>query len=141
MPQVREPTWLEALLLVLGAFRLTRLVGWDDLTVKFRRWVTGLTDRHYNMWADRIHDMQQEDVDPWSVDPILLRRHNAPEVPPVSERRFYFAKLMRCPWCLGFWISLLVVVGWIVDSGVTLLALSPFALSGAVGLLTKHLDP
>lgn len=33
------PEWWPTVLLVLAAFRVTRLVGWDDLTAPWRLWV------------------------------------------------------------------------------------------------------
>ena len=38
------PSWWAFLLLALGAFRVTRLIGWDDLTIRLRHAVTGMGD-------------------------------------------------------------------------------------------------
>lgn len=120
-----------ALILALAAFRLTRLAGWDDLTIRPRRWLTGLGDDEHKKWASWIEHEQERGADPW--------QHGAP--PPVGPRRYYLSKLIRCPWCVGFWIALLVTIAYVCAGGYAVLAGMPFALSAVVGLVAKHLDP
>jgi uncharacterized membrane protein YjdF len=123
---VPEP-WLFALLAAL-AFRLTRLVGWDDVTTRVRGWL-GVTDATYLHQIEVIEEMEAVGEEPFSD-----RREAA---------RWYLARLIRCPWCAGFWVSLLVALGaaacdqiswgWALPVG--------FALSAVVGLVAKQWDP
>jgi hypothetical protein len=48
--------------------------------------------------------------------------------------------LLRCPWCAGFWISLLAYLAWAWQPRAALVPLTVFSLSAIVGLLTKNLD-
>jgi hypothetical protein len=128
---VNLPAVWPALVLALAAFRLTRLAGWDDITASLRARATGLTDAEYNAWAALIWEWQQEGRDPWE---------NVSPAPPVGRFRFKLAQLVRCPWCVGFWVSGLVYAAWRAESGVTLAVSSWFALSAIVGLVAKHLD-
>lgn len=49
-------------------------------------------------------------------------------------------KLIGCPWCLGAWISIAVTVAWWVWPHATLIVCVPFAVSAAVGLVSKNWD-
>ena len=116
-------------LLALVAFRLTRLVGWDDITARLRGWL-GVTDADYRAQIERIEDIEAEGKDPYE-----------------GSRSAYavwtVARLIRCPWCLGFWISILVAIGAAlggVASWNWMMAIA-LALSAAVGLIAKWLDP
>lgn len=165
------PTWWQFLLLALGAFRVTRLIGWDDLTIPYRRKLTGLGDEEHKQWAYVIDHQREVDYDPWDVrEPQYYLGQRAPHDrfqqlrerlresagsdsippivaadqphPPVSQRRYYLSKMVRCPWCLGFWVSLAFGLGWggSADAWLSGLAIA-FPLSAAVGLIAKQLDP
>lgn len=113
------------ILLALGAFRLTRLAGWDDLPpiAAARAWLVG------EEWtAGRTPDLPGKTPDS-EID----------EVRP-SYRRPLLAHFVACPWCIGAWISLGVYTAWLLAPHATLLVLVPFALSGVVGLIAKNLD-
>lgn len=99
----------EVILLTLAAFRLTRLIGWDDLPpiARTRDWLTG---------ADLAGDV-------WTYKRPLL------------------AHWLHCAYCLGAWASAAVWAAWLVDARWTLIVLTPFALSAAVGLIARKLDP
>lgn len=115
-------------MLALVAFRLTRLVGWDDISARMRAWL-GISDATY---ASKIEEIEEEEAA--GRNPFWGRRDHA---------RWYIARLIRCPWCAGFWVSLLVAVGaalagladwgWVIPFGL--------ALSAVVGLVAKWLDP
>lgn len=131
-------SFLQVVILALLAFRLTRLVAWDELTAAPRAALSGVPDAKYAALAKRIEDIRADGLDPWSYTPpghTQLR---------ITPRRYYVAKLLHCPWCVGFWISLacaLVAYWWWLDiSLLTALALA-FALSAFVGLVAKNLDP
>lgn len=129
------PTWWEATLLALLAFRLTRLLGWDDLTVSFRHWLTGLSDDEYSALAEWVYDVEKAGGDPWE------QAYWTPGQRIPDPRRFYLAKMIHCPWCAGWWISLAVAAGWWLWPWGTIRAALPFALSALVGLVAKNLDP
>lgn len=46
-------------------------------------------------------------------------------------------KLITCPWCLGFWLSVLAWVAWLISPGWTVGLALPWALSAAVALVAK----
>ena len=48
---------------------------------------------------------------------------------------------LRCPYCQGFWVSLIVYLCWVFVPTETLYGIAPFALSGAVGIIARMLDP
>lgn len=104
------PDGLPLLILILGAYRLTRLVGWDEfpLVAKLRDRVTGKRGVEGGV---EYHER------------------------PVLEH------FLTCPFCVGFWISAAVYVAWLSAPRPTLYAVTPFAISGAVGLIAKNLDP
>lgn len=125
-------TWLELVVYTLGAFRLVRLAGWDEITVWPRTIVTGISDRSYPGLAKAIEDAHANFVDPWDG-------HRNP--PKLSKRRWYIAKLVRCPWCIGFWLSVLVAVCVHEWPHATFWVMLPLAISTVVGLVAKNLDP
>lgn len=105
-----------ALVLALGAFRVARLIGWDDLPpiAKLRARLTGEVIRY-------MPTASTEPVYAWGR-PLL-------------------AHFLACPYCQGFWVSVAVYGSWLVSERVTLYALAPFALSAAVGIIARRLDP
>lgn len=111
------PSALVAVVLVLGAFRLTRLIGWDDLPPieKLRAKLTG------------AYVYQDSTV---SRDAVIIR-----------YARPTLAHFIGCAYCLGFWICLLVYGLWLAYPHQMLYAAAPFALSGAVGIVARMLDP
>lgn len=124
-------TWQGFSLLSLAAYRLTRLIGWDDLTVTPRRLLTGVSDTDHEAIAEYVDELERGGSDPWAGSPE--------SVPPISRRRFYLSKMIRCPWCLGWWVSLTItVVWWIVEDGMLVsVPLIALAVSAAVGLIAK----
>lgn len=93
-------------LLALGAYRLWRLIGIDEITAPIRDRITGRrtyarNPKGYREWLD---------------------------------------KLIACPWCAGFWVTLAVWGCWQWHPHVVLVTLSPFALNAVVGLVTRNLD-
>lgn len=106
------PDWWSFLLLALGTFRLTRLVGWDEfpLVLTLRDMLTGA-----------VYKYRTEE--------------------PTEHKRPGVDHFIHCPWCVGFWIGLALYVVWLCAPRPTLYAVIPFALSAVVGLVAKNLDP
>lgn len=133
---MKHPDVWPGILLALAAFRITRLVGWDDLTIPIRRRITGMSDAEHHHWASWVNQMQERGLDPF--DP---QTEAGARVPPVSPRRFYVSKLIHCPWCAGWWISVCVWLAWLAWPAFVVWACVPFAVSAIVGLVSKQLDP
>lgn len=144
-----------AVVLVLASFRLFRLVGYDELPllVRFRKWATkeyevrpALDDLHMRTWTivhdlatrhgDRLYEPSRRALE--DLDYEYERRQQASY---VRHGRPAIEKLLSCPWCAGWWISLAMYVGWAFEPKWTVYFAAPWALSAAVGLVTKHLDP
>jgi hypothetical protein len=107
------PPWT-SIILTLAAYRLTRLIGWDEfpLAQKTRAWLTG------RYWTKIEGDVELE----WGYLRPLL------------------AHFLACPFCQGFWVSVLTYIAWLQFPTQTLYVAVPFALSGAVGLISKNWD-
>lgn len=107
--------WI-GVVLALATFRLVRFIGWDDLPwlVRARAKLTGENERNMgeNLYGDR-----------------------------KSYTRPVLTKFIHCPWCVGFWVGILVYVAWLEQPKWTLYVLAVFALNAAVGLVAKNLDP
>jgi hypothetical protein len=125
---VTYPSAWQFVVLTLAAYRLTRLAGWDEfpLAAKTRAWVTGLR------WVP-------DEADQEIVLPGKSPGSEVPTVRPAYDRPI-IAHLVSCPFCIGAWISFAVYGAWLGGGRITLIALTPFAISGAVGLLAKNLD-
>lgn len=118
------PSLMEALILALGTYRIARLIGWDDFppVARVRAWVVGEVISSAGSINDRMRVTG-----------------NVPDVT-VVYRRPVLEHFIGCPFCQGFWLSVVVYAGWLLSAHVALLVLAPWALSGAVGLIAKNLD-
>ncbi len=105
-----------ALVLALGVYRVFRLIGWDDFPpiAKLRARAVG-EHVYYNTTESR-------------------------DGPLYRYRRPVLNHFLNCPFCFGFWLSLLVYVLWLFVPTEVLYGLAPFALSGAVGIVASKLD-
>lgn len=119
------------LLTVAATARLTRLFNDDSLTQPLRTYLDSkAADRWYA--ADETHPTQ------------LTHAFTAP----LPWR--WADKLVRCPWCLGFWLSALLIGGyfhyalesWPWETGTLLFAyaVAVLACSQVVGLAAEWLD-
>lgn len=135
-----------AAVLVLGAYRVTRFLGWDDWPpiARVRAWVIG------ERWVADLPDEPLAQLVAMEESDRGLEAHiELPGKTPSSEAdavrpaydRPTLAHLVQCPFCLGAWVSLATWAAWNVTETWTLWSLAPFALSGAVGLIAKNLDP
>lgn len=59
---------------------------------------------------------------------------------PFTKGQWYVAKLIRCPWCLGWWLAVAAWIAYQAAPRGTLIVLSLFALSAVPGLVAKNLD-
>lgn len=118
------PDAVQLTVLILAAYRLTRLAGWDDfpLAVRIRAAATGET------WVPD-DDASLPGKTPTSEVPTLRPAYARPTL----------AHLVHCPFCVGFWISLACWAAFVLWPDV-LYGLGAFAVSGAVGLVAKVLD-
>jgi hypothetical protein len=55
----------------------------------------------------------------------------------AEERLEKLDKLITCPWCLGFWLSVLAWLAWLVTPDWTVGLAFPWALSAGVALIAK----
>lgn len=110
------PSPWEFLILALGAYRLTRLIGWDDLPpiARLRGRIMG-EHRYTNSTEAR--------------EPIVV------------YRRPVLAHFLHCPFCQGFWVCVAVYCCWLAVPKWTLVGLLVFALNAVVGLTARNLDP
>lgn len=155
-----------SVVLALAAYRLTRLAGWDDfpLAAKIRAWVIGERWVPILPWDDLSHDpvrdiigaaeherqsqfprpaMQEigrSDDDPLEPPPLPGKQppSEVDVVRPAYDRPT-LAHLIHCPFCVGWWISLITWLAWLAWHPV-LYGLIPLAISGVVGLISKNLD-
>lgn len=118
------PGFMVAAILVLGVYRIVRLIGWDDLPpiIRARDWVVGM-----------------KVVRSGSLNAVGGLTNEEPELLLVPDRPT-LDHFLHCAFCQGFWVSCAAYVAWIEEPRWTLYVLAPFAISGAVGLLAKNLD-
>jgi hypothetical protein len=114
-----------ALVMALAAYRLARLVGWDDFPPihRLRARITG-----------------EQTVTSGSINSRMGVTNERPEVS-VEWRRPVLAHFISCAFCQGFWISAAVYTAWLFYPTQLMYGLAPFALSGAVGIIARNLDP
>ena len=110
-----------AVVLALAAYRLVRLIGWDDLPpiARTRAWLTG---------------------EEWNASTNVGWSLNVPDAA-VTYRRPVLAHFLHCAFCQGFWVSAGVYAAWLVWPHAMMYGCYPLATSGAVGLIAKNLDP
>ena len=114
-----------SLVLVLATHRLVRFVGWDHLPplVRTRSWVTGEYTTTRGSANSRL-GLTSERVE---VE--------------VAHRREFFNELFACSFCLSAWIAVPVYAFWFFWPWWTVTLLAAPALSSAVGILSRWLDP
>lgn len=120
-------------MLALAAYRLTRLIGWDDLPpvewlrarlVGEEQLHVGSGNQQLGLTADRLE-------------------------PRVSFRRPTLNHFVHCAFCQGFWTAAALYGAWVAAGhpgaepwrSWCLWGVSPLALGALVGLTAKNLDP
>ena len=58
-----------------------------------------------------------------------------------ADYRGRWAEFLTCPWCSGLHLSIGVYLLWLWLPTLALVLATPFALSAAVGLIRRNLDP
>lgn len=116
--------WI-AFVLGLAAFRLTRLIGWDDLpiVVRARRWATG-----------------EHTTSSGSIN-ASMRLSTEEMVHSTAYRRPLLADMLACPWCLGWWVSLALYAAWVFEPTWTLYCAAPLALNVFIAVFARFGDP
>jgi len=104
------PNWYGLLLLGLGAFRVYRLISSDTILDHARAWILRLPV-----------DWQEGD-----------------KIPPGFRAKL--AEFLTCPWCLGFWISLVWWAAWLQWPTETVYVSVPLAISTLVVAAATLLD-
>lgn len=102
--------WI-ALILVMGCYRIWRLLAEDTVLDVPRKWLVRLPRK----WEEG--------------DPL-------PE-----EYRLKLAIFLSCPWCFGWWIVLSVWGLWLLSHHWTAVFMTPWAISAGVGITRHKLDP
>ncbi len=101
------PGWFPFILLSLAAFRTWRLVSEDTILERPRRYVTGLPQKWKE--GDSLPDAYRE----------------------------YISIFIECPWCAGFWISLLWWGAFQLWEHATVVVAVPLAISALVALIAE----
>lgn len=143
----------------MATYRLVRLGGWDDWPpiYRLRAWIIG--ERWIPDLPSLIEYGERIPIEPSSEGGItkipapgnffidggeisLPGKQPDTEVDAVRPAydRPLLAHLFHCPFCLSFWISLLVYGAWLWQPTWSLVVLFPFVLSGFAGLVAKNLD-
>lgn len=160
------PGWYALLLIGLGVYRICRLVGWDDITAPLRSRLV-LADAQHSQWTYAMNALQDIGQDPFdyqyngrdaeafvahieastgsdTIPPLVYDRLHAglrnTTIVPFTRTRWYVSKLIRCAWCLGWWLGVLVWIAYQAAPRGTLIAMSLFAVSAIPGLVAKNLD-
>jgi hypothetical protein len=112
-------TPLALLILALGTYSITRLVVTDTfpLFAKPRDWIKERfppTDTHRQTKPPRGKYNRQ------GPNYFVYEGH-------------WLGDLIDCPWCAGWWISLVTLTGFFFQPAITLFVLAPFALRAFVG--------
>lgn len=110
------------LLLSLAAFRLYRLIARDTITEPLRAAVS--YPDPYTVTLDRE-----------GITVIGVEETDYPK-----PLRVYISTLIRCKWCLGFYVSIAVWGLWMLRPHIAEVAATPFAVSAVVALVSKNLD-
>jgi hypothetical protein len=121
---LREPSWWEFVLLGLAAFRVYRLIARDTVTEPIREAIS-----YPDAAAVSLDD---------SADRIEVVGEGFPSLP--KSWRVYLSTLLRCPWCMGFYVSVAWWIFWLVAPHAALWLATPWAIAAVVALLAKNLD-
>lgn len=109
---MRVPEWWAAVLLALAAHRLFRLIALDTILDGPRAFILRAGSWRPDSGAD-----------------------------PPRGFRAGVATFISCPWCAGFWISVVVWAAWQLWPHATLVVAAPLAISSVVALIVTSTEP
>jgi hypothetical protein len=99
-----------ALILAAASFRIWKLLAEDEILERPRRWIVRL-DRE---WEEGL---------------------TLPD-----DYRLGLAKFITCPWCFGFWVTVVLWIIWQIEPHWTEILAVPFGFSAALGIISEKLD-
>jgi len=110
-----EMNWIDFIIIILAAFRITRLIVFDEITSFIRNPFLAVIEKE----------------DETGGKELVI------EIKGRGLRRF-IGKLLSCYWCTGFWVSLGVVCAYYIlpDSFPVLIVL---AVAGAAGIIESKI--
>lgn len=138
----------ELALLALAAYRVYRLIARDTITEPARAAISYPDDQAVTLDSE-IHVLPPAPPKP---TPPGYEAHGlgffpkgdritvAPEHLLSKPLRVYVATLIRCPWCMGFYVSVAVWGAWMLWPRAALIGATPWAIAALVGLIAKNLD-
>jgi hypothetical protein len=128
---------LSFLVVVLAAYRATRIVTTDSISAPFRErlyrwaWVEPTEPDAYSVAAGRVR------LAGYAFD-------DASPLPREGGLRTYVSEVFQCSWCLGVWVSYVVAAVWwwgVRDGGpVVAFAVVGLAVAGGQGFLASRAD-
>jgi len=108
------PGWLVLAILVMGAYRVTRIITTDEVFAPVRNRLAETWDSSLG-WVSRDRDTG--------------------EIYAVPQWRAFLREMLDCDWCAGFWVSVVTAAGLFIDPEWSTIVMVPFAISSAIGLI------
>lgn len=117
---VHFPAWIQIMILLLGAYSITRLIVTDTFPVfeKSRNW---------------IFERFPHDGYATKKKPTRGKTHMISNGVWVVDEGHWLGNLISCPWCSGWWVGVGVFVASVVAWSWTVFVLFPFAIRAFVG--------
>lgn len=115
---VNNLSWIHLFILTMGAYSLTRLVVTDSIFDSVRAWI--------------FHQFPHEGYASQTKPKRGVLRRTSNNVW-VADKGTFIGDLLSCPWCSGFWVSLILFGGYVFIPEITLFVLIPFAIRALVG--------
>jgi hypothetical protein len=104
--------FLNFTLLALASFRLTRLIVFDKITAFLR---------------DPFFDEIEEENEEGTMEVYYL-----PKGTPIKK---FIGELLSCYWCTGVWVSVAVVIGYLLLPAVFVPIILVFAVAGLAAIV------
>jgi hypothetical protein len=109
-------TWIHLVMLVIAAFRLTRLIVFDKITWFLRK---------------PFHEVIEETQEDGSITTYLHVKG--------TGIRNWVGELLSCYWCTGIWSSIVLYLSYIYIPQLALPVITILAIAGAAGFLESFL--
>lgn len=133
--------WFDVVIIVLGAWRITRLVTRDTFPPAqwARDWVL---ERHPTVdtvfLGSHVTDPTVDATTTIHGTPVFTATDELSAWVPATDTAI--GALVTCVWCTGFWVSAIAVAAWWFIPMVAVPVLAVFAVAAAVGIVDR-LDP